>query len=322
MSKTYLIVGATRGIGLEFTTQLLSQGHIVIATARSPTRSLASTSTPNPNVNLPTPPPSSASKLWALTGTPNGHNLTILECDVSDEGSIKTFTEEVRKLGRKGGVLERGVIDVAVLNAGILEYPGRVSEISFDSFAHHLRTNTIGPLVTASHLLSLSSTSTPSLHSSTAPISPTHPSTPIHINTLVFTSSDSGSTTNFRSFEDGFGAYSTSKAALNQGLRHLSAELHRKSQSNSESQGHGKTVVLALHPGEVSTDMASGPPLPWEVEGIITPEESIRCMLKVIGEKGFGGVDEGGRATAKSEGTKQEEGAATFWTWEGRRYPW
>jgi hypothetical protein len=42
-------------------------------------------------------------------------------------------------------------------------------------------------------------------------------------------------------------------------------------------------------------------------------------MLKVIAEKGKGGADEGGRMSA---GGKQEEGAATFWTWEGRRYPW
>lgn len=35
----------------------------------------------------------------------------------------------MRKLGRKGGVLDNGVIDVVVLNAGVLEYPGRVGEM-------------------------------------------------------------------------------------------------------------------------------------------------------------------------------------------------
>jgi len=77
-------------------------------------------------------------------------------------------------------------------------------------------------------------------------------------------------------------------------------------------------VVLALHPGEVSTDMANVS-LDWEVEGIISPSESIGCMLKVIGEKGWGGVDEGGRVSAEQ---REEDGAATFWTWEGKRYPW
>ncbi|KAH7384937.1 short-chain dehydrogenase [Cadophora sp. MPI-SDFR-AT-0126] len=361
MPQTWLIVGATRGIGLEFTSQLLSLGHTVIATARSPTHSLLTPSpslplplpnqTPNPDPHSPRTPkfPSNASNLWALTGTPNGHNLTILECDVSDEKSIKSFTESVRKLGRKGGVLEGGVIDVVVLNAGVLEYPGRVSEISFTSFAHHLHTNTIGPLITASHLLSLSSpllppsssSSTSSSTQPTTPLSPLQPTIPIQIKTMVFTSSDSGSTTNFRSFEDGFGAYAASKAALNQGLRHLAAEIHRKSRSkapstsasisnlitnpnlqpNSAESGNDKTVVLALHPGEVSTDMANVA-LDWEVEGIISPQESISCMLKVIREKGYGGQDEGGVVSARSEGKREEEGAATFWTWEGKRYPW
>jgi hypothetical protein len=55
----------------------------------------------------------------------------------------------------------------------------------------------------------------------------------------------------------------------------------------------------------------------WEVEGIITPEESVRCMLRVIDEKGWGGVDDSG---CKSGGGRR--GEASFWTWEGRGYPW
>ncbi|KAG0649151.1 putative oxidoreductase [Hyphodiscus hymeniophilus] len=301
MPQTWLIVGGSRGIGLEFVTQLLAQGHTVIATARAPASA--------PPVNSL----GNGSQLYSLTGTPNGKNLTILECDVSDDASIKRFGEQVRKLGRKGAVLERGIIDVVVLNAGVLVYPNRVSEISFKDFAHHLHTNTIGPLITAQTLLALSSpTYLPPVSVLTSPISPNFPSTPLSIHTLVFISSDSGSTTNFRSFEDGFAAYAASKAALNQGLRHLAAELQR-------SKGRAAPTVLALHPGEVTTDMAASVSLDWDVEGIISPGESISCMLKVIAEKGKGGIDEGGHASAAG---KQEEGVATFWTWEGRRYPW
>lgn len=127
MPQTWLIVGASRGIGLEFVSQLLARGDIVIATARAPPPSTAF----DPSSPLS---PTSASKLWPLIGSPNGRNLTILECDVSDEDSINAFAAEVGKLGRKGGVLDRdgerkGVIDVAVINAGILEYPGRISEM-------------------------------------------------------------------------------------------------------------------------------------------------------------------------------------------------
>ena len=106
--QIWIIVGASRGIGLELTRQLLLQGHIVIATARSIT---------------------SASQLWPLTGNENGHNLKILECDVSDERSIKSFAEQVRRLGRKGNVLEEGMIHCVVLNAGILIYPNRISDM-------------------------------------------------------------------------------------------------------------------------------------------------------------------------------------------------
>ncbi|PSS25720.1 hypothetical protein M430DRAFT_25481 [Amorphotheca resinae ATCC 22711] len=114
----WLIVGASRGIGLEFVTQLLGLGHIVIATARAPATA------PQTGNSV-----GSGSKLWDLARGPNGNNLTILECDVSDEGSIQRFAGQVGKLGRKGAVLEKGVIDVVVLNAGVLVYPNRISEL-------------------------------------------------------------------------------------------------------------------------------------------------------------------------------------------------
>jgi len=123
-------------------------------------------------------------------------------------------------------------IDYVIINAGVLRYPNvgpatvtnkrsmltivaryravrrkasqclatislTLSYSSFDEFAFHLHTNTIGPIITAQKLLQ------------------TH----IPIGTIVFMSSDSGSTTNFRETEDGFAAYAASKAALNQMLR-------------------------------------------------------------------------------------------------------
>ena len=121
--KTYLIIGASRGIGLEFCRQLLAANQRVIATARKATGS---------------------SQLWALTGTPNGGNLSILECDVADEGSVGRFVGALagemgksRRLsggvmvGAKGTVGEgmRGVIDVCIVNAGVLIYPNRVTEM-------------------------------------------------------------------------------------------------------------------------------------------------------------------------------------------------
>jgi NAD(P)-dependent dehydrogenase (short-subunit alcohol dehydrogenase family) len=122
--KTYLIIGASRGIGLEFCRQLLALNQRVIATVRKAT---------------------GASQLWALTGTENGMNLSILECDVADEESVRRFAGALAvEMGKgkrlsggtmmggirgegKGGVEGRSVvIDVCVVNAGVLVYPNRV----------------------------------------------------------------------------------------------------------------------------------------------------------------------------------------------------
>jgi NAD(P)-dependent dehydrogenase (short-subunit alcohol dehydrogenase family) len=111
--QTYLIVGASRGIGLAFVDELLERGHIVLATARSP-ESFSQ---------------NSARNLYSLTSKPTGRNLTILECDVQSDYMIKLFIEEIRKLSRPGHVLENRVIDVVIMNAGILEYPGRIGEM-------------------------------------------------------------------------------------------------------------------------------------------------------------------------------------------------
>ena len=89
--------------------------------------------------------------------------------------------------------------------------------------------------------------------------------------------------------EDGFAAYAASKAALNQSLRHMAAELKRKGDA---------TTILALHPGEVATDMANID-VAWEVEGQMTTQESVSKCIKVIESKG-------------------PEDSGTFWTWEDK----
>ncbi|EME89610.1 uncharacterized protein MYCFIDRAFT_89955 [Pseudocercospora fijiensis CIRAD86] len=75
-------------------------------------------------------------------------------------------------------------------------------------------------------------------------------------------------------------------AALNHMLRHMAAELQRKNST---------TVVIALHPGEVATDMANID-LGWEVVGQMTPAESVSSCIPVIESKH---LDDSG----------------TFWTW-------
>ncbi|KAK0387793.1 hypothetical protein NLU13_4038 [Sarocladium strictum] len=249
--KSWVIVGASRGIGLELVKQLLEAGHKVVAAVR--------------NVD-------SAPKLYDLITAQKAESRCIVEqCDISNDESITSFSQKIGQLMQDG--LRMGNV---VLNAGILKYPNRATEISFSDFALHLHTNTIGPIICAQKLLNLDADAPPSK--------------------IIFISSDSGSTTKFLDFEDGFGAYAASKSALNQMLRHMAAELGRSTQKKHD------TVILAIHPGEVATDMAEID-LAWAVEGSISPSESVSGVLKVIGEKG---LDETG----------------TFWCWDGRSHPW
>ena len=64
---TWIVVGASRGIGLEFVRQLLDQKTYVYATVRDVAK---------------------ASELWTLAGAAPRANCQLLECDVSSDGSI------------------------------------------------------------------------------------------------------------------------------------------------------------------------------------------------------------------------------------------
>ena len=64
-----------------------------------------------------------------------------------------------------------------------------------------------------------------------------------------------------------------------------------------------RTTILAIHPGEVATDMASNVELSWEVEGIIGVEESVSGVLNTVERLG-------------------PEETGSFWTWDGRRHLW
>ncbi|KAG5746432.1 hypothetical protein H9Q70_010879 [Fusarium xylarioides] len=266
---TWVVVGASRGIGLEYVKQLLQAGNRVIATARNPDAS-------------------GLSAVIEAHGTPD--DCIVEQCDVTSSESIDSFAARMSALVNKGVKL-----DSVVMNAGVLRYPNRATELyspinkhypgrtianmsgSYDNFKFHMETNVIGPIICAQKLVNLNPDSPPSK--------------------LIFISSDSGSTTNFLAHEDGFAAYAASKAALNQMLRHMAQELKRRGGKWAE------ICVLALHPGEVHTDMNSGEVGTWDVGTLLEPDESVSGMLKVISEK-------------------NHNDTGTFWCWDGRAYPW
>lgn len=68
--STWVVVGASRGIGLEWVRQLLAQGDHVLATVRDPVK---------------------ASQLWGYAGIAESGSCKILECDVTKEPSIDVW---------------------------------------------------------------------------------------------------------------------------------------------------------------------------------------------------------------------------------------
>jgi NAD(P)-dependent dehydrogenase (short-subunit alcohol dehydrogenase family) len=118
---TWVVVGASRGIGLEFVRQLLQLGNQVIAAVRDPI---------------------TASQLWQIAGSQSRPGSCLIEqCDVTSEESIQV--SEKGKDGRtykliniqafaaklKSNVDKGMRIENVVLNAGILQYPNRASEM-------------------------------------------------------------------------------------------------------------------------------------------------------------------------------------------------
>lgn len=111
---TYLVTGANRGIGLEFTRELLKRGESVVATARDP---------------------ESAEELQALQKE-NAERLTLFSLDIADVASIEAFVNE---LGARA-------INVLINNAGILERCGALGDIDFEVIERSFQVNTIGTL--------------------------------------------------------------------------------------------------------------------------------------------------------------------------------
>jgi len=294
--KTYLVIGASRGIGLEFTRQLLTQQHQVIAVVRDP---------------------STASQLWQVTGslTSRPGSCIIEQCDVSLPSDIDAFVLRMRLFVERGGN-----IDTIILNAGILEYERGLGalDVEFEMLERHLRVNCVGNVVLARKLLMLNDIPALGQRREQALLARNSDEAPVVGRQTMFMSSDSGSMADFREYEDGFAAYGASKAALNMMIRHMAAELKRRATKKQEDikfdwqsggRGAGKArhwetevCVLAMHPGEVSTDMANVD-LGWDVEGVISAEESVRDMLRVLEDK-----------DARVSGT--------FWRWDGTQHPW
>lgn len=114
-----VITGANRGIGLELVRQCLARGDSVIATARNP---------------------QDARELQSLAG--GSRELTVLACDVGDDGSVRAFAAKVT-----------GAVDALINNAGVMGAMTSLADLDTDDALKTYSINALGPLRVTSALL-------------------------------------------------------------------------------------------------------------------------------------------------------------------------
>ena len=118
-TRSALVTGANRGLGLEFVRQLLARGDRVVATARDP---------------------GSAGALNALAGEHPGR-LRVLPLDVADPESIAALAGE---LPLAGGPVP---LDLLVNCAGVLHSGERFGRLDPATLVGSFRVNAMGPLL-------------------------------------------------------------------------------------------------------------------------------------------------------------------------------
>ena len=120
-----LVTGANRGLGLEFTRQLLARGDRVVATCRQPGRATA---------------------LNALAGEYPGR-LHVLPLDVAEPKSHAELARELPLvLGGDDGK-EPARLGLLLNNAGVLHSGERFGHLGADNLEHSFRINAMGPLL-------------------------------------------------------------------------------------------------------------------------------------------------------------------------------
>lgn len=117
---TALVTGANRGLGLEFTRQLLADGSHVIASCRQPGKAAA---------------------LNALAAEHPGR-LHVLPLEMTEPRSREELARELPLV-----LGEDARIDLLLLNAGVLHAGERFGTLDQAQLEHSVRTNAIGPLL-------------------------------------------------------------------------------------------------------------------------------------------------------------------------------
>ncbi len=199
----------------------------------------------------------------------HGDRVQVLPCDVTDEASLAALRLAIQPRSPR--------LHLVLNAAGLLHGSGlgpekSIRQVSAAALREAFAVNAFGPVLLAQALLPLLA----------------------HPEAAVFASLSArvGSIGDNRL--GGWYAYRASKAAQNQLLRTFAIELARLNR---------RSIVLALHPGTVDTDLSR--PFSGNVDParLFSPERAARALLAVIA----------GRSTADSGG---------FFAWDGAPVPW
>ncbi|KAB5572159.1 hypothetical protein GE09DRAFT_659869 [Coniochaeta sp. 2T2.1] len=217
----YCITGANRGLGLEFVRQIAANPeNTILATSR-----LTS--------------PEDVSDLKALSSS----NIHVLQCDVSDVDSIKSF------VGEAGKVLSGGKkIDFLLNNAGVNHKSEQTSlDADAEAILQNVRINVVGPAKVVQFFLQAGLLSE-------------------NVRVLNMTSGLASMAKSSTISPRKCAPYSISKAGLNMLSVHLADDLRAKLPSS---------ILIVMDPGWVKTRMGGD-------GAILEAKDSIGGMLKVL----------------------------------------
>ncbi|PYH75957.1 NAD(P)-binding protein [Aspergillus uvarum CBS 121591] len=255
---TYLITGATRGIGLELTRQLAAKPATevrhIFAAARSLSLSSSTTSTANQST------PQTPSDFQTLVKE-HPSRITPVPLDVTDEAGVRRAAQLVEQ------ALEGRGLDVLINNAGVM---GRVSLMEMNDLTSSFDVNVNGPHLVTREFLPLLRKGTMKKIVNMLVV---YPSSPFHGSMRQAT--DKSSSTTLGSFamqsvyrEARSQSYKITKAALNMLTVLYAQEL--------EQEGF---AVFCVSPGWLQTEMG-GPRADLPVA------DGVRATLEIILNKG------------------------------------